>query len=489
MSDVAEQIAQRRAKVAALRRAGITPYPAHFHRTHTAAEARAAYTQAPTAATPVVVAGRMVSRRIMGKATFAHLQDWSGRIQLFARQDLLGEAAYEQFLDFDLGDILGVAGTLMQTRTGEITVEVQQAQLLAKALHPLPDKWHGLTDVEKRYRQRYLDLITNEETRRIVRLRAQVIRALRQFLDQRGFLEVETPVLQQVPGGAAARSFVTTYEALDTTVHLRISLELYLKRLLVGGVDKVYELGRVFRNEGISHKHNPEFTLLECYQAYADYLDVLQLVEELLAFVVQEVHGTLQVPLGEATLDFTPPWRRETLREAILRRTGIDFQQYPDAASLREAMLARGLPADPALGRGKLIDELLATYVEPTLVQPTFLLDYPVELSPLAKRKEDDPTLVERFEGFVGGLEIANAFSELNDPEEQRARFEEQLAARAAGDEEAELLDEDFLLALEYGMPPAGGLGIGVDRLVMLLAGAHSLREVILFPQLRPTSR
>ncbi|GIW08642.1 MAG: lysine--tRNA ligase [Dehalococcoidia bacterium] len=484
MSDVAEQTAQRRAKVAALRAGGANPYPARFHRTHTAADAIAAFEADPDATIPVIVAGRLVAKRVMGKATFAHLQDWSGRIQLFARRDALGPA-YDAFLDFDLGDIVGVEGTLMRTRTGEITVDLAKAALLAKSLHPLPDKWHGLTDVEKRYRQRYLDLITNEDTRRIVRLRSRVVAAIRRFLDSRGFVEVETPVLQLVPGGAAARSFKTYYDALDAEVHLRISLELYLKRLLVGGMDKVYELGRVFRNEGVSHKHNPEFTLLETYEAYADYLDVLTMVEELLATVVQEVHGSLQIDLGEHTIDFTPPWRRETLRDAIYRRSGIDFVDYPDAESLRAVLRERGLHVDPSLGRGKLIDELLTTFVEPTLIQPTFLLDYPIELSPLAKKKEDDPTLVERFEGFVGGVEIANAFSELNDPDDQRARFEAQLAERAAGDEETEGLDEDFLLALEHGMPPAGGLGIGIDRLVALLAGAHSLREVILFPQLR----
>ncbi|MFN8534478.1 MAG: lysine--tRNA ligase [Dehalococcoidia bacterium] len=484
MSDIAEQTALRREKVAALRAAGANPYPARFRRTHSAAEAIAVFGANPDAIIPVSVAGRLISRRVMGKAAFAHLQDWSGRVQLFARRDGLGDA-YDPFLDLDLGDIVGVEGTLMRTRTGEITIDVARAVLLSKSLHPLPDKWHGLTDVEKRYRQRYLDLITNDETRRIVRLRGQVVSAIRRFLDDRGFVEVETPVLQTVPGGAAARSFRTYYDALDAEVHLRISLELFLKRLLVGGLDKVYEIGRVFRNEGVSHKHNPEFTLLETYEAYADYLDVLKMVEELIASVVERVHGSLEVDLGEHTIDFTPPWRRETLREAIERRSGIDFVAYPDAESLRHLMLGRGLRVDATMGRGKLIDELLTTYVEPTLIQPTFLLDYPIELSPLAKQKEDDPAFVERFEGFVGGVEVANAFSELNDPDEQRARFEAQLVAKAAGDEETEGLDEDFLLALEHGMPPAGGLGIGIDRLTTLLAGAHSLREVILFPQLR----
>jgi lysyl-tRNA synthetase class 2 len=482
MSDIAEQTANRRAKVAALREAGIDPYPARFRRTATAAEALAAYD--PDRETAVVVAGRLVSRRVMGKASFAHLQDWSGKIQLFARKDALGDA-YDAFVDLDLGDIIGAEGPLMTTRTGEVTVDVQKFTLLAKSLHPLPDKWHGLSDVEKRFRQRYLDLITNDDARRIFRTRTQIVAAIRRFLDGRGFVEVETPVLQMVPGGAAARSFKTHYDALDSDVHLRISLELYLKRLLVGGIDKVYEIGRVFRNEGLSFKHNPEFTLLETYEAYADYLDVLQMVEDLVSTVVQEVHGSLQVQHGEAAIDFTPPWRRETLREAIASRSGIDFVDYPDAASLRQVMEARGLHVDPAFSRGKLIDELLTHYVEPALIQPTFLLDYPLELSPLAKKKADDPDFVERFEAFAGGVEIANAFSELNDPDDQRARFEEQMAAKAAGDDEAEGMDEDFLLALEHGMPPAGGLGIGIDRLTALLTGEHSLREVILFPQLR----
>ncbi len=484
MNEVPEQTAIRRAKVARLRQDGVDPYPAHFHRTTTAAEALASFDEAHPA--DVIVAGRLVARRVMGKASFGHLLDGSGRIQIFVKKDVL-TSGYDRWLDLDLGDIIGVEGTLFRTRTGETTIEVRRVTLLAKSLHPLPDKWHGLTDVEKRFRQRYLDLISNDDARRMFRARAKVISSIRRFLDSRGFLEVETPVLQTVAGGAAARSFTTYYDALDRDVHLRISLELYLKRLLVGGIDKVYEIGRVFRNEGLSHKHNPEFTLLETYEAYADYLDVLQMVEDLVTYVVQEVHGSLQVNLGDHSIDFTPPWKRETLRDAIRQRSGIDYQDYPDAESLRARMQQAGLKPEPALGRGKLIDELLSHYVEPTLIQPAFLLDYPLELSPLAKKKAGEPHLVERFEAFAGGIEMANAFSELNDPDDQRARFEEQVAAKAAGDEETEGLDEDFLLALEHGMPPAGGLGIGIDRLTMLLTGEHSIREVILFPQLRTT--
>jgi lysyl-tRNA synthetase class 2 len=351
--------------------------------------------------------------------------------------------------------------------------------------------------VEVRYRQRYLDLMANAAVRDIFRLRSRVVAAIRRFLDERGFLEVETPVLQPSAGGAAAKPFVTHHHALDRDLYLRIATELHLKRLIIGGFDRVYEIGPAFRNEGVSTKHNPEYTLLECYQAYADYQDVMKLVEEMVAYVAQQALGSLKVTYGDTELDLTPPWQRLTLREAIEERTGIDFEAHPDADSLRQAMarlgqrglpfeaLVRGLEVPTTAGRGKLIDELLSTFVEPQLTQPTFLLDYPVEISPLAKRKPDNPNLVERFEAFLAGREIANAFSELNDPQEQRERFLEQARLRAAGDEEAETVDEDFLVALEHGMPPTGGLGIGIDRLVMALSGQQSIREVILFPQLR----
>ncbi len=342
-----------------------------------------------------------------------------------------------------------------------------------------------MTDVEKRYRQRYLDLVSSDEVKAIFRTRSRIIAAMRRFLDDKGFIEVETPILQPHAGGAMAKPFITHHNVLDQDLYLRIATELHLKRLLVGGLDKVYEIGRIFRNEGISTKHNPEFTTLESYEAYADYNDVMQMVEEIVNSVAQSVLGTSKIEYAGQQIDFTPPWRRITLRDAIKEHSGIDFAEFPDASSLASRMREKAMAADPGMGRGKLIDELLSTFVEPHLIQPTFLLDYPIELSPLAKKRPDNPALVERFEGFAGGMEIANAFTELNDPLDQRERFKEQLKAREAGDEEAETADEDFLLALEHGMPPAGGLGVGIDRLVMLFTNQQSIREVILFPQMK----
>jgi lysyl-tRNA synthetase class 2 len=481
---------QRLEKLERIRARGIEPYPHRYHRTHTAQEAKALFEQQEKAGkessgVTLCLAGRMVANRRMGKATFIDIKDGSGKIQLYFRRDELGEEKYSLLEECDLGDILGASGELFRTKTGEITLKVSDFALLAKSLQPLPEKWHGLTDVERRYRQRYLDLISNDEVKGIFQVRSQVIRAVRRFLDLRGFIEVETPVLQSVAGGAAARPFVTHHHALDEDLFLRIALELHLKRLIIGGLDKVYELGRVFRNEGISTQHNPEFTLLESYEAYADYRDVMQMVEEMVSYVAREVLGTTRITYNGETIELSPPWRRVSLREIIREYSGIDFEDYPEAESLRGRMREIGLGKDASKGRGKLIDELLATLVEPRLLQPTFVLDYPVELSPLAKRKPDDPRLVERFEAFVGGMEIANAFTELNDPVEQRERFLQQLRERQAGDEEAELPDEDFLLALEYGMPPTGGLGMGIDRLVMLLTDQQSIREVVLFPQLK----
>jgi len=387
--------------------------------------------------------------------------------------------------NLDVGDFVGAEGTLFRTRTGEVTLEVRHLVLLAKALRPLPEKWHGLTDVEKRYRQRYLDLITSEEVRWVFLTRSRIIAAMRRFLDNRGFVEVETPALQPIYGGAAARPFITHHHALDQDLYLRIATELYLKRLIVGGLEKVYEIGKDFRNEGISTKHNPEFTMMESYEAYADYIDVANMVEEMVAAISRDVLGTLKIPYKGEMIDLTPPWRRVTLREVIREHSGIDYTAYPDRDSLAAAMGAKGIEVDPKAGRGKLIDELLSQFVEPTLIQPTFVLDYPVELSPFAKRKPGDASTAERFEAFAGGMEIANAFSELNDPRDQRERFLEQLRLREQGDEETQVMDEDYLVALEHGMPPTGGLGMGVDRLVMLLTDRQSIREVILFPQLR----
>jgi lysyl-tRNA synthetase class 2 len=419
--------------------------------------------------------------------TFADLLDGSGKIQLMARINTLGQEAYERFGDLDVGDLLGVEGTVLKTRTGETTVEVRQFWLLAKALRPIPEKWHGLKDVEVRYRQRYLDLIANPSVREIFVKRALLLRAIRQFLDERGFLEVETPILQPVYGGALARPFITHHNALDMDLYLRIAPELYLKRLLVGGFERVYEIGRNFRNEGIDARHNPEFTMLEAYQAYADYHDIMRLVEELIAFVAQSVLGTTTITYQGHTIDLTPPWRRLSLMDALKEVTGVDFLAFRnDDERARAIGRQLGLSIEPTDHWGRVLDEALKKKVVPTLIQPTFLLDYPVEISPLAKRKPDDPTMTERFQGFIGGLEVANAFSELNDPLDQRERFEMQQRLRERGDVEAHPLDWDFVTALEYGMPPTGGLGIGIDRLMMLFTNSPSIREVILFPLLRP---
>ena len=393
--------------------------------------------------------------------------------------------AYEGLLDLDLGDLVGVEGAPFRTRRGELSLRVDAWTLLAKSLRPAADKYHGLTDVEQRYRHRELDLIANEETRELFMLRTRAVAAVRRFLDERGFLEVETPVLQPLYGGALARPFTTFHNALDRQLYLRIATELYLKRLIVGGLEKVYELGKDFRNEGLSHKHNPEFTMLETYEAYADYTDVAAMTEELVAFVARETLGTTTVERDSDTIDLSPPWRRVTLRDAILDETGVDIAAITDRDELAAQMKSRGLEVGEGAGWGKLVDELLSKLVEPKLIQPTFVLDYPVELSPFARPHRSEPGLVERFEGFVGGVEIANAFSELNDPDEQRTRFEEQQRLQLAGDEEVQPFDEDYLRALEQGMPPTGGLGLGIDRLVMILSGRHSIREVVLFPALR----
>ena len=491
MPDRSEDIVrQRLLKLGKIRARGIDPYPHRYRPTHTLQKVGGLFQQWEAergiALPEVKLAGRVVAHRPMGKATFLDIRDGSGKIQVYLRRDTLGEEKYDFLKELDIGDIIGVSGHLFRTKTGELSVEASDLSLLAKSIQPLPEKWHGLTDVEKRYRQRYLDLISSDRTRHIFVVRSKIIAAIRRFLDGREFVEVETPVLQPIAGGAMARPFITHHNALDQDLYLRIAIELYLKRLVVGGFDKVYEIGRVFRNEGISTKHNPEYTLLESYEAYADYNDVMAMVEEMVSTIAQQVLGTQQVVFASETIDLAPPWRRVTLREEILKRCGIDFENHPDAESLRTEMEAKGMEVDQSLGRGKLIDELLSTFVEPTLIQPTFVLDYPVELSPLAKRKPGSERLVERFEGFAGGIEIANAFTELNDPLEQRERFEEQERQRALlGDEETERMDEDFLQALAHGMPPTGGLGIGVDRLVMLLTDQQSIREVILFPQLR----
>ena len=475
---------QRLESLNKLRACGIDPYPHSYHPSHNIKEAIALFHEHGEKSPIVSLAGRIMAKRSMGKMAFIDIRDGWAKTQLSFRHNLLGEEKYELLKEFDIGDFIGASGKFFQTRTGEITLEVSDFTILSKSLRPLPEKWHGVTDVEIRYRQRYLDLISHEEVGNVFALRSRMITAIRTFLNNKDFIEVETPVLQSQAGGALARPFITHHHALDEDFYLRIALELHLKRLIIGGFDRVYELGRVFRNEGISIKHNPEFTLLECYQAYSDYFDMMQLVEEMLAKVAQEVLGKTEITYTNKTIDLTPPWRRLYLREAIETYCGIDFEDYPDATSLRSRMEESGMDVDPSKEWGRLIDELLATFVEPNLIEPTFLLDYPVEMSPLAKRKRGNDRLVERFEGFIAGIEIANAFTELNDPIDQRERFQQQVKERSS-DEEVEIADEDFLEALEYGMPPTGGLGVGVDRLVMLLTGQQSVRDVILFPQLR----
>ncbi len=481
-----DQTRSRLEKLQRIKDQGINPYPARYQRNHTTQEAVALYSENEDNPETVKVAGRITAMRIMGKASFMDIRDASGRIQVYFKKDTLGEDRYDFLQNLDIGDFLGVEGTLFKTRTEEITIQVSQFTFLSKAMQPLPEKWHGLTDVEKRYRQRYLDLISNEDVRQIFQMRSKTISSMRSFLKNEGFIEVETPVLQQIAAGAFAKPFATHHNSLDRDLFLRIATELHLKRLIIGGFEKVFEIGRVFRNEGISVKHNPEFTTLESYQAYADYADVMDMTEKMICEIALKVIGSTQVKFGETIIDFAPPWPRIPLRDAIKEKSGIDFEQFPDAPSLEAKIRESGIPVDAGLTWAKLVDHLLSEKVEPYLIQPTFLTDYPVELSPLAKRKPDQEHLVERFEGFCGGMEVANAFSELNDPLDQRARFEEQEVMRTEfGDEELERTDLDFLTALEHGMPPTGGLGVGIDRLVMLLTGQHSIREVILFPQLR----
>lgn len=476
---------QRVEKLNRLRQAGIDPYPARFNRTDLAADVLRTFEAEPGKS--VRVAGRVVGGiRRMGRATFVHLQDVSGRIQVFCRQNELGEHQYALLDLLDVGDFIGVVGETMKTRTGEISVQAREIHVLSKSLRPLPEKWHGLQDVETRYRKRYLDLIANPEVLEVFRARSRIVQEVRGFLVERGFLEVETPVLQTVPGGGSARPFETFYNALDRTLSLRIALELYLKRCVVGGIERVFEIGRNFRNEGISLKHNPEFTMLEVYQAYADYEEIMRLTEDLVATVAYKALGTtLIVVKGDVTVDVSPPWERKPLRQAIYEGSGVDYDEHPTAESLGKAAAAAGLRVQPEWTRGKIIDELLSVFVEPKITAPVFLVDYPLELSPLAKKRTDRPDIVERFEAFCGGMEIANAFSELNDPLDQRERFLEQARQKGTGDDEAMPFDADFLEALEHGMPPTGGMGLGIDRLTMLLTNQDKVRDVILFPQLR----
>jgi lysyl-tRNA synthetase class 2 len=483
-----ELIARRLQKLQALRARGMDPFGGRFPVTHWAGllrEQLATATDDELKATGAVsLAGRVVSLRHHGKTCFAHLQDRTGRIQLYARADQLGEE-YGAFTELDLGDFVGVTGEMFRTRTGEVTVAVKTFAFLSKSLRPLPEKWHGLKDVETRYRQRYVDLIANPEVRDIFVLRARLVNGLRRFLDARGFLEVETPMMQPIPGGAIARPFRTHHNALGMDLYLRIAPELYLKRLLVGGLDRVYEINRNFRNEGISTQHNPEFTMLEFYQAYADYTDLMELTEQLFVELAQSLLGRLALAWGEHAIDLSPPWRRLRFFEGLSEVLGLTVTPRTDAAAVAAAADRCGIRLEGA-PPWRVWKEVFETLVEPTLVQPTFVLDFPIELSPLARQKRDDPLLVERFELFVGCREIANAYSELNDPIDQLARFREQAALQARGDDEAHWLDLDYVRALEHGMPPAAGEGIGIDRLTMLFSDQPSIRDVILFPHLRP---
>ncbi|MEZ4718531.1 MAG: lysine--tRNA ligase [Caldilineaceae bacterium] len=471
----------------ALRDAGIDPYPARVKRSHAIAAARALYEAGAADDIQVSVAGRLKRIRVMGKMSFADLEDGTGSIQIIIRRDDLPDGWYNTVWKklIDLGDFVSATGPMVVTKTGELSVEAHDIQFLSKALKPMPDKWHGLRDQETRYRRRYVDLIANPEVRDIFRLRARIVRALREYLDGQGFLEVETPILQPIYGGAAARPFVTHHNQLHQDLYLRISFELYLKRLTVGGLDRVYEIGRDFRNEGVSFKHNPEFTQLEFYEAYADYADVMRRTEEMIAYVAQQVTGGLTITWQGHELDLTPPWRRITLRQAILNATGIDYEEYPDAESLAVAMEEIGHQPDPDSNWGKLVDSLMARHVEPNLIQPTFLIDYPRDVSPLAKGTPDDPRQVERFEGFMAGMELCNAFSEINDPIDQLQRFVDESYRARHGDDEAHPIDVDYIEALSYGMPPTGGFGMGVDRLTMLFTDKDTIREVLLFPHLR----
>lgn len=487
------QVQQRLEKIDHFTERGQLAYPARIERKQATAEAIQMFEEAEAALPPgsdekprlsVAVAGRLVGVRVMGKSAFAHIEDGSGHLQIYLRQNDLGDELYDSFKkDFDLGDFIAAQGYLFRTRTGEVTLHVESFQLAAKALHPLPEKWHGLKDVEIRYRQRYLDLIANPDVRDIFRKRSRIVTAMRKFLDEQGFLEVETPTLQAIYGGALARPFTTHHNALDMDLYLRISDELYLKRLIVGGLDKVYEICKDFRNEGVSTKHNPEFTMMECYWAYADYQDMMWLTENMIAFIAQEVLGATKIVFNGREVELAPPWQRLNLAEGIKQRVEIDiFESYGNVKALWAECQRLNLRVSPQPTWGKLVDELLGEYLEPTIVNPTFIHTFPTDISPLSKQSPVDPRVVERFEIFIAGMELGNAYTELNDPVIQRQRF---LAMQQTGDEEAHVVDDDYVIALMHGMPPTGGLGIGVDRVAMLLTDQQSIREVILFPHLR----
>ncbi|MDU4961257.1 MAG: lysine--tRNA ligase [Sporomusaceae bacterium] len=481
--DLNELLRVRREKMTAIAEKGLEPFGRKYQLTHHAQEIIDRFEQLEEQ--EVRIAGRIMSLRGHGKTAFAHLSDLTGRIQLYFRRDVVGEDAYALFQLVDIGDILGVTGTVFRTQKGEISVRVTAFEILSKSLRPLPEKWHGLKDVEMRYRQRYLDLIVNRDVMHTFILRSQIIKALRTLLDDRDFLEVETPMMHPIAGGAAAKPFVTHHNALDMNLYMRIAPELYLKRLIVGGFEKVYELGRVFRNEGISIKHNPEFTIMELYQAYADYQDIMKLTEELIAGVAKAVLGTTQITYQGQAIDLTPPWNRLTMVDAIKKYAEVDFAAVQTVEEARAIADRLEVHYEPKHGIGAILNAVFEAVAEEHLMQPTFIIGHPTEISPLAKRNRENPEATDRFEAFIFGREIANGFSELNDPIDQKGRFQDQVAARESGDDEAHMMDEDYINALEYGLPPTGGLGIGIDRLVMFLTDRYSIRDVLLFPHMR----
>ena len=483
--DPSSELAVRRQKLDELRAGGQDPFIIHrYDFTHRAEDIHGDYDSLE--GQKVGIAGRIMSKRQHGKVSFAHLQDSTGLLQIYASVNDLGEDGYEQFKDLDLGDIIGVEGKVFKTHRGEITVEVLAYQLLTKTLRPLPDKWHGLKDVDIRYRQRYVDLMVSSDVRKVFIIRSRIIQYIREYMVKHGFLEVETPMLSTIAGGANARPFVTHHNALDMQLYLRIAPELYLKRLIVGGFEKVFEINRNFRNEGVSTKHNPEYTAMECYQAYVDGDEMMRITEEIIAGAALEVTGSMQITYQGVDLDLTPPWPRLSMLDAIKEHSGLDLAVLRSAEEARQAAREKGFDIASDASWAQILEEVFDASVEPKLIQPTFIVDHPVEISPLAKRKVDNPEFTARFEPYIFGREMANGFSELNDPLDQRERFEEQMRQKEAGDDEAHPLDEDFLTALEYGLPPTGGLGIGIDRLVMLLTDSASIRDVILFPTMRP---
>ncbi|EJO7186944.1 lysine--tRNA ligase [Staphylococcus pseudintermedius] len=487
-----DQMQVRRQKLQELRDLGIDPFGEKFERTGTAETLKAQWDQyakeelaEKETESHTVIAGRIMTKRGKGKAGFAHVQDLSGQIQIYVRKDQVGDAQFGIWNTADLGDIVGVEGIMFKTNTGELSVKAKSFKLLSKALRPLPDKHHGLQDIEQRYRQRYLDLITNEESTQTFINRSRILQEMRNYLNEKGFLEVETPMMHQIAGGAAAKPFVTHHNALDATLYMRIAIELHLKRLIVGGLEKVYEIGRVFRNEGVSTRHNPEFTMIELYEAYADYKDIMSLTEELVAHIARRVLGTTSVQYGDETINLEPQWRRLHMVDAVKEATGVDFYEVKSDKEAHELAKAHGIEVDDNMKYGHILNEFFEQKAEETLIQPTFIYGHPIEISPLAKKNPEDPRFTDRFELFIVGREHANAFTELNDPIDQRQRFEAQLVEKEQGNDEAHEMDEDFIEALEYGMPPTGGLGIGIDRLVMLLTNSPSIRDVLLFPYMR----